>query len=70
MFLYLIKEDKERTMEARKKDILEYIESQQEGTSGIYPYYVAIDVMARFNIPYNEARECVQEHIKVVVDSL
>lgn len=41
-----------------------YIDSLQAGKSGIYPYRVAQDVAARFNVPLSVAIAAVLEHIK------
>jgi len=48
--------------------IMDFINEEQHGKSGIYPYHVALEVCARFNITLEEAQQYVSDHIKRVMD--
>lgn len=50
-----------------RAQILQWINQQQRGKSGIYPYHVAQDVAIQFRISIEEAQELVAEHIKQVL---
>ena len=50
-------------------EILEWIEYEQEGRSGIYPYHVARDAALEFGIGIDEAQKVVTIHIKQVAQS-
>lgn len=44
--------------------IMEFIEDEQKGRSGIYPYKIAQEVAIKFRIPIKEASKYVLQHIK------
>ena len=58
------------TRTVSKQSILDWIDEQQKGKPGIYPYHVACSVAERFNITITEARKLVQEHIRKVIGEL
>lgn len=47
--------------------IMQWIENYQSGKSGIYPYQVALQVCAEFQISITEAQEYVTRHIQQVI---
>jgi hypothetical protein len=49
------------------REIMDFIVELQRGKSGIYPYRVALEVCAKFQISIEEAQEYVTKHIQQVL---
>lgn len=65
-----VNEIKARYQELKNNlEILQWIENYQKGKSGIYPYQVALQVCATFQISITEAQSYVMQHIKNVMNN-
>lgn len=53
-----------------KTEIIIWIEQQQKGNVGIYPYRLSMQVASKFNISISEAVEYVKLHIRAVSQQL
>jgi len=50
-----------------EEKIMQWIEEYQSGKSGIYPYQVALQVCAEFQISIEQAQGFVSKHIRAVL---
>lgn len=50
------------------EEIKQWIEQEQAGKSGIYPFRLAERITIRFHVDYNEAVKLVFEHIQEVLN--
>ena len=54
---------------SKSKQIMQWIENYQSGKSGIYPYQVALQVCAEFQISIEQAQSYVSRHIREVAQT-